>query len=255
VSRARISLALALVTACYDSDNTASGEARTYRAAQAPVDTVIKAMARERVVHQFIVESALSTTGPVAPDSFVSLAEVQTTIPGIRVWRALVLIHDHSHPYLVAQVGDSVVPLGGFPSPALLSVAPPIDMGATGDSAIVATARSLALLADPNGAMQVVFPEMKASSRGAIRIRNEWERRRPSNWPKYRIEQSPLSGQYLVVVTALSREVRSFAQEWVPFVYAFGFTPSGRLSAWMRMPGPAFATPGLDVSVLDTIPY
>jgi hypothetical protein len=209
-------------------------------------DTQIKM--REYVLAQALTE--LATRAHVQPSAVeagaVRLERVTGIAEGLDLWRAT-LPSDHSHPYLLASVNDKVLRLGGFAAPELSVVTSQLARGTMTDRDARGAAEQLALLADPNGAIQRIFVDRGDQPEYVSTVVTAWRRRAPRDWPPDTVTAVE-SGGWFVRLTLLSRATRSYTLHWMPFAYCFAFDGEGRLLAWTQRAGEIFGVAGIPIA-------
>jgi hypothetical protein len=182
------------------------------------------------------------TATPSVDPSSVRLEKVPDLADGIEVWRGTIS-SDHSHPYLLALIGGETFRLGGFSAPELRAFAARLGRGPLTRTGAVSRARSLALLADPNGAIQEIFVT-GADQPGYISlVATAWSRHAPADWP-IDTTVANAGGGWRVRLTLLSRATRTYTLHWVPTAYCFDFDRDGQLTAWAQRSGEIFGVPG-----------
>lgn len=203
---------------------------------------------RQYVVAQALTE--LASRGHVQPSAVeagaVRLERVADIAEGLDLWRAT-LPSDHSHPYLLAFANDKVLRLGGFAAPELSVVTSQFARGTMTDRAARGAAEQLALLADPNGAIQKIFVERGDQPGYVSTVVVAWRRRAPRDWPRDTVTATE-GGGWLVRATLLSRATRSYTLHWMPFAYCFAFDGQGRLLAWTQRTGESFGVAGVPIT-------
>lgn len=165
----------------------------------------------------------------------VTVDTLGSEFPRLRLWRASVWTASHWHPYLLATVGDSTLRLGGFPSPELRFVAGTgrVEI-ATSDEAL-RLGKSLARLADPHGAVRLVY----SSPGGDPAVTRRWQSVAPSSWPADTV-RALSDGSYLVKLTVLSQASWMSGSPWQPIAYSFVLSPDGNLLGWASRVGEPF---------------
>lgn len=176
----------------------------------------------------------------------VRLEHVAKIANDLDVWRAT-LPSDHSHPYLLVSMKGKLIGLGGFTSPGLTSIAPVLRNGDLTAKRIRRRAEQLALLSDPNGAIQVVLLESADRPSYLSTVAVAWSKGKPADWPPDTVVTSEAGG-WLVRLTLLSRDTRSFTLHWLPRVVSFNFDREGRLTAWGSRTGEFFGVAGVPVA-------
>ena len=161
------------------------------------------------------------------------------TVPvdgGGTVWRA-VLPHYHFHPFTVLEKDGELIELGGFGGVEMERAAELLRLRPAGDDAAREAARTLALLADPNGAERYVIIGAPAT-RDTLVLRswrkNAVEAFRPDTVLRLQ------SGDWMTRVTVLSQQTRSYGQAWQPYTYSFIFSPDHGLKSWFVRSGRPF---------------
>ena len=156
----------------------------------------------------------------------------------LEVWRAT-LPSDHSHPYLVALVEGTPLPLGGFAAPEIRRVSQLLGSEQLGAATVRRRAETLSLLADGNGAIQFVFTGHPDTPGYISNVAEVWRRGAPSDWPRDTVVARSADAWH-VTVTLLSRDTRSYTLHWVPTAYAFEFNTDGVLVGWASRLGESF---------------
>jgi hypothetical protein len=159
--------------------------------------------------------------------------------PSLRIVRGIPP-RDHWHPYLVAVRDTQAYPLGGFSAPEVLAVSRWVRDSWSGEN-VVTLARTLALLADDEGAVRSFVASEPSESRNAA-VATTWLRIKPSNWPTDTVLGSSAAGRG-VRITLLSQQTRSYDLGWKATAFEFQFDPEGILISWSRRIGDKFADP------------
>lgn len=196
---------------------------------------------REAVAAQALTDRSLASTAKVTPvDRNGVTLEV---IPSYRltVFRASIRAA-HSPAYLVALHGQEVVRLGGFQAPDLFRASQLMGGSDTWSAeSALRRAEVLARLADPYGAEAVVLGKQDSSD-GAAPVYRAWINRRLRSWPGDTVARVSAE-RTLILLTVLSRNLRSYERAWTPLAYSFAFGANGELLAWSRSKGEAFGVP------------
>lgn len=201
---------------------------------------------RQYVAGQAWTEIMLRTASlptPVATGA-IQLERVVGTSNGLDLWRAT-LPSDHSHPYLLATMDGEVVRLGGFANPELGVVALGRSLGEVNAEKVRTLSEELALLADPNGALQWVYVGKADGPGYASTVSSAWRKIMPRNWPRDTVVAT--AGGWLTRLTLLSRDTRSYTLHWVPLAFSFEFDRKGRLMAWAERAGESFGVANVPV--------
>lgn len=156
----------------------------------------------------------------------------------IRVVRAIPP-RDHWHPYLVAVRDTQVYGLGGFSAPEIAAVSEWLSELPHTENAR-ALARTLALLADDDGAMRSFFVSAPSDSSQAA-VAAAWRRVMPLNWPTDTVLNASALGRS-VRITLLSQQTRSYDLGWRATAFDFQFAGRGRLTSWSKRVGDKFRT-------------
>lgn len=204
---------------------------------------------RQQVVAQSLAEMAVrsrATPGPV-DERLIRIERVSSAVDSLELWRAT-LPSDHSHPYLLAHVGDKLFQLGGFTNPQLVEVAGGLG-GEVIPRATLARAQRLAVLADPNGAIQIISSDNADRPGYASKVLETWKRIQPKDWPRDTLILSG-GGRLLIRLTLFSRDTRSYTLYWVPLAYSFAFDENGRLDAWAVRTGEDFNVSGVPLPAM-----
>ncbi len=164
----------------------------------------------------------------------------------LRIARAFIP-SDHSHPYLVGLVGDTVIRLGGFTDPQLFYAAKVLRPDSLGPGTLRVLAERLAVLADMYGSFQYVFPGHEQPVSDASRIIAAWTRKAPPSWPIDTVISRVPAG-WGVRLTIISRNARSMTPYWSAIAYAFEFDGEGVLLSWSRRIGDGFGVPRVKLS-------
>lgn len=185
-----------------------------------------------RVAQDASTELALTPDAETVAPGDVRIDSVIVLGKRLRVYRAWVA-RDHWHAYQVGVVGDTLIPLGGFQNPDLVTAAAKLPRQIKSSPNIRATAERLALLGDGNGAVQYLFRSKT--------YRTTWRNLLPDPWPPDTMVNLR-NGNVRAVITILSQDSHSYTQSWTPVAYAFTFDHTGQLLAWAsRRGGPIAA--------------
>ena len=184
-----------------------------------------------RVAEEASTELALYPGAQIVSPSGVRLEDGLRLEGGLTTYRAWIS-RDHWHAYQLAVANNRMIPLGGFQSPDLVSIASAITRPSRSATNVREVAEKLALLADNSGGVQYAFPGRSQQAE----LRAAWSRASPASWPSDTVINLG-GGGWSVRLTLLSQETRSFTQHWVPTAYAFTFDSAGQLHAWSRRAG------------------
>lgn len=221
-------LALFLASAC--STSRAEEPARS-----SPAEEI-----RRMVAAQGTAElNAWRASHPGFSPQQISLLRTEEIEGGAMVWYA-VLPLDHFPPYTVLQKGNDLVRLGGFSNPELERAADLLGLRATDSATTQAASRRLALLADRNGAEEYVLPGSPSPSDSTV-VR-AWRSRSIFAWRPDTVFRRP-DGGWVGRLTVLSRQARSYGQDWRPAAYTFVFSADGQLSSWSARTADTFQVP------------
>jgi len=157
--------------------------------------------------------------------------------PAVRIVRAIPP-RDHWHPYMVAVKDTFVYALGGFSAPELPLVAALL-RESPGNDRVTTLARTLAIIADDEGAVRSFMPGQRNDS-GEARVAAAWERVKPLNWPADTVLHRSAGGQ-AVRLTLISQQTRSYDLGWKATVFDFQFDAEANLISWSRRAGDKFA--------------
>jgi len=155
---------------------------------------------------------------------------------GGTVWLA-VLPHYHFHPFTVLEKGGEMVKLGGFANPEVERAAELLAIRPKDGEAAREAGRTLALLADPNGAERYVV--LGSPAAGDSLVLDSWRGGEPE-FPRADTVFRLRDGGWISRVTVLSRQTRSYPQDWQPYTYSFFFSPEGALKSWFVRSGRPF---------------
>lgn len=202
---------------------------------------------RQVVAGQARTEIALQTSSQptLAAADAIRLVRVVGVADGLDLWRAT-LPSDHSHPYLLATLNGAVVRLGGFTAPELRAVASRFASGGLDTQRVRARSEQLALLADPNGAVQWVYVTKADQPGYGSTVVSAWRKRAPKDWPRDTVLATQAG--WFAQLTLLSRDTRSFTLHWVPLALSFEFDRDGQLLAWAQRRGEVFRVAGVPVA-------
>ncbi len=198
------------------------------------------------VASQALTEVALrvNTRPPRVNPGAIQLERVAGIAGGLDLWRAT-LPSDHSHPYLLARLNGKVIRLGGFTAPDLWTVASQLAPGGLDAERARAFSEQLALLADPNGAIQWIYVEKADQPAYVSKVASAWKKRAPGDWPRDTVMANEAG--WTVQLTMLSRDTRSYTLHWVPLALSFDFDRDGRLLTWAQRAGELFGVTGVPV--------
>ena len=192
------------------------------------------------------VQTELALHFSDVPSQQVHPAEIELTpvsrLGELSLWRGSVSSIDHWHWYLVGAKDSQLLRLGGFESPELIEALTATGLGVDPrrPSSLRMAGQLLAKMADPEGAVEVVFPGGEESQHDSKVIVQKWEGMRPHRWPADTIFHMPGDAAE-VRITALSFRTRAMTPVWVPIQYVFLFSARGDLVAWSSRFGEPFA--------------
>lgn len=196
---------------------------------------------RDLVAKQVYVELSLSgppVSGEINPRDI--RLEPGPIVPAkLRILRATVENVTHWHRYIVAEEGGRLFRLGGFQAPELEGVSELIRTKRSNKEEVVEQARLLASLADPEGAVDLVYATGATELTSNKDIARTWLSVAPKHWP---VDTTIVhaNGAIALRLTVLSRATRSLVSVWVPTAYSFLFGPDGQLQAWSKSEGEPF---------------
>jgi len=201
----------------------------------------ISAIAAAEVLVQFLAESALlGSPGQVSPEHIRLTRLASPPVSGLQFWRADVsAVRTHWHPYLVVANDSTVIRFGGFTAPELLEISSYIVPDVVDERLARDFSMLYAQLADPNGAVELVFPDTDPQKPADYPIVKQWIDQRPSNWPLDHIARRS-DGGFSIRLTVLSRAAHNPWAGWTALIYSFEFDPALRLQGWARQDGPGF---------------
>lgn len=201
--------------------------------AQAGNDGLRQAVAAHSALEWALLEPRIQTVSDPGAFEMQSGPDVGLGIRVYRVWRR----GDHTKVFMVGVASDTVLRLGGFPRPDLRLLTERLPRSALDSQSLVTRAVSLAILADPHGAIRTVTAgQGEASDRPDVY--RAWLTTKPTSWPHDQVIST--SRGWLVTTTLLSQDTRSITQLWTPLAYAFHFDAHGRLLDWAMRSGEPF---------------
>jgi len=183
-----------------------------------------------RVAEASSTELSLVPGGEVVSSAQIRFDQGMELAKGIVRFRAWIP-RDHWHPYQLAASDSTIILLGGFQSPDLMSISQSLARAHGSALSAMTLAEQLAVLADDNGGVNYIFPR-----RATAEWRSAWSAVAPPEWPGDTTIELP-GGMQRVRLTILSQQTRSYAQDWVPTIYAFTFAPNRSLETWSRRSG------------------
>ncbi|SRR6266550_7388731 len=203
----------------------------------------LQAQAEQSAIRALIADQAALLFGvitlhdPRFSSARIPIDTVRRLSPTVVLWRGEVSDLSHPSPFLIATVSGIAMPLrlGGFPGPRLeeLSAALSRPLRSTADA--VEFSHTLASIADPSGARDLVFPADEPSRSEAIR---GWKAALPRVWPKD-TAVALSRGLFYVARTVLSHNKWSgYGHPWLAIAYTFFLRSDGLLLAWDRHEGP-----------------
>lgn len=205
-------------------------------------------LARRAVIDQFAAEDGLWPKSPAYLPSDLEVERGPAITEDIELWRFWPPI-DHTHPYVFAYLGDSIVPAGGFQAPDLFRVAARLRLQHQETISLEDVARKLSLVGDRNGAVKYSFP-YRDSSDIAQALNLAWSKSKPLSWPTDTVGRLTEGGWH-VIVTLLSQKTRSYNLAWIPQAFLFRFDRDSVLRAWSVRTGEEFSAE--DVPVEDLL--
>lgn len=168
------------------------------------------------------IETVTVVRGPQFADSF-------------QTWSGTVSSTGGWHTYRLGTTATQVIRLGGFEAPDLYAAAEALRPSEVSVEAVHVLAQTLAYLADPVGAEEVMGPE-KFSGAAALELPPNI-RQLPGWFRDSTVSRS--DGSFRVRIAVLSRLERDYPTAWVPHLYAFEFGRDAELRGWSRKSGAA----------------
>jgi hypothetical protein len=131
----------------------------------------------------------------------------------------------------IADNGE-ILRLGGFSAPQIFDVVGALHERTTADSVFLKTARTAAVLADPDAAEDYEFPFETLQDPGSAS--RKWLQDRLGSGPDTVV--NAINGGKRVRVTVITRARRSYSAPWKGRQYFFEFDNRGELLGWVAAP-------------------
>ncbi len=218
------------------SDSVAQSDSTSHRVIQ-------MALAQE---NNRLLLSSKTEGSNLAP--VLSTVEAGPDVTGdLKIWR----VRAGSSSYLIVEGNGGLYRAGGFPSFDLVELSRLLGRRRPCSSGATQLAHCLAVVLDPNGAIQVIQPLLIPKDSLALAASAAWVQVMPSDWPTDTLIGRQ-EGDTLVVSTAFTRHLDTFDQSWTAVAYAFSFR-RGEVAALSVRRGPPFSFRGKAPPVSRTV--
>lgn len=198
------------------------------------------AVASAATVHEAVIER---TSSLAISASQVSLQSIAIPCDSVHAFRGVTTAAFPVHYYLVATSGEALHELGGFQAPQVSSLSERLMADPRCKSLSFADrAGLLAMLADPSGAVALIFPNKSALTQRERSVVSAWG----SSPRRYDFPDKTdrfADGRVLVTVSLLSWQEEAEPGDWRPLTYAFLFARDSTLVQWSRREWPEFSGP------------